>query len=139
MSIICSLNDRIPVQIGEDTFFFRPLSQGEKMNFISDVQHAKDDQVKLMTLMNELLRSLLKKVEGIKRSDGSEWNLRFEDGKVTKECLEELAFLPCYETLMLVSGQFLRAVPSENGEILHPMTGKAIEGITVKKTIQAMQ
>lgn len=135
MAVLFSCSDRIPVQVEDCTFYFSPLSQGDKIALTQMFQGMQGDVTKALSHSQKLIKKTLKGVDGIERGDGSKWDLKFEDGLPTDESIEELYNLPFIESIIMVASQFLRGVPKEGG-IVHPATGEVVEGVSIKKPIR---
>lgn len=133
MTVLYSLKDRIKVQIEDITFHLAPLSVKQKRDLTTQMVAKTNDQGAMLDLFYDLVRTVLKKVEGITNVQGEPWILDIgDDGKVTEECMEDITNLPVLEKLYTVAGVLVSGVPKE-GELTNPRTGEKIEGILIKK------
>jgi hypothetical protein len=100
--------DRIPVRIGPVTFWVSPLSYLEKAELISLVQRKEgEENTPAFRYAIETLRRSLKKVEGLKCADGSDYALEMgDDGYPTFESVEDLANVEGSEKLITIVGNF---------------------------------
>lgn len=135
MTVLYSCKDRVPVQIGDMTFYFSPFSMAQKSALIQKMEQlSKSSPTEMLEASMEIVQLSLKAVKGITKPDGSEWSLSFDSDKVSKESMEDLMNLDCVENIFTVAGLFMRGVPA-NGKVIHPATGKEIEGVEVKKSM----
>ena len=106
--IIYRLTDRIPVQIGELTFWLAPLSASQKSELLSLVTvHAGEERVKPMEVALRCVSMSLKKLEGVKTADGEPYELSFDpSGNLSRECAEEIFGLDGAEKMLLVCKEF---------------------------------
>lgn len=130
-------SDRIKVTFmmgtpSEFTASFAPLSVADKTRLMGMVGSAQEDSIALFEFAKTVLKTTVKSVEGIKLTDGSSWELKFDSGIVTEESIMELLNTEVAESLTLVGSLFLRGVPKE-GEVIDPRSNKPIEGVVVKK------
>jgi hypothetical protein len=90
--IVYKSTDRVPVKIGDLTFWISPLRADQKLEIMSLVEREGGmevvDQMKQSFLA---VRYSVKEVEGLKNHDGSEYKLSLDDsGVMTDECLDDL-------------------------------------------------
>lgn len=93
--IIYRLTDRIPVKVGELTFWLSPLSteqKGKLSSFSSIVSGEKiEDALKAAA---ETIRMSVKQVDGLKDAQGNAYEVELgPDGLLTSECVSELTQL----------------------------------------------
>jgi hypothetical protein len=136
--LIRSKNDRVLVEIsGSQTeekpvqFFFKPLTVGEKTEITGRLKSGSD-MGEMLEFTRLVISKTLKDVKGLERADGSSYRLEFEGDSISHDCLDDLMNLEINEKFITVAGMFLKGVPSE-GAIVNPQTGKALEGVVVKK------
>jgi len=67
MAILFSCADRVPAQVEDCTFYFSPLSQGEKVRLTQMFQSMQGDVSQAPAHSQELIRQTLKSVDGIER------------------------------------------------------------------------
>lgn len=107
--IVYRLTDRIPVKIGELTFWLAPLSASQKSELLSLVTIKEgEERVKPMEVALRCVSMSLKKLEGdVKTSDGEPYELSFDpNGNLTRECAEEVFGLDGSEKMLLVCKEF---------------------------------
>lgn len=100
--IIYRLTDRIPVKIEGLTFWISPLSQEQKINLLEcrKMEGGKEvvDGVKRALLS---IKYALKKVDGLKCSDGSAYQVKLdEDGMLSQASIDEIGNLGCAPNLV---------------------------------------
>ena len=88
--IVYPLSYRIPVKIGEITFWISPLSYGAKQEVLSLVKVVAGEETGDRDLRERaLIKHGVKEVEGLKLPDGSDYKLEFDpSGALTEESLE---------------------------------------------------
>jgi hypothetical protein len=125
------MSDRYRVKIGKDvTFWIAPLSRRQKLEISSCTKNRGGDMVPDLFEMQCLyLKYGLKKVEGVNYSDGSSFELQFENNELTEESLDEVLNIPQKQELMVVAWQFLNGSPDE---IVDPVTNKKLKGVSVE-------
>jgi hypothetical protein len=133
MAIIYRTTDLIPVVFNDDVkMYFSPLSQGEKMKYSQMFQNSQGDVNEAVRLSMMVLKSTLKRIEGVYFTDNTPFQIKFEDGLVSEESLDEVMSLDIIDKVVTVAVQFLRGVPKA-GHLIDPSSGNPIEGIEVKK------
>lgn len=143
MTVLVRPDDFIPVQIDDMTFYFKVLSLADKQALqknLLELSNLEKDNIsnnveKYLDATLDIVSKTLRKVEGIKTSDGKVWVPKFnEDKSMAKQSIEELLYLPQANTLMTVAGYSLQATLQE-GQDIFDANGKKLEGVTVKKTV----
>lgn len=93
--VVYRITDRIPVKIGDATFWLAPLSSEQKSRIFAlaitksgtSIENAFKGAVLTMQFS-------LKKLEGVMTATGEPYELEFgEDGMLTEQCAEELCSL----------------------------------------------
>lgn len=106
--IIYRTTDRIPVKIGEATFWIAPLSGAQKTELLS-MTLVKSGEERFLALAHacRTIAMSVKAVTGIQNADGEEYVLSFDaNGDLTKECVEELITVDGADKLVTVAGAF---------------------------------
>lgn len=121
--IIYRLTDRIPVRIGEVTFWLAPLSASQKSELLSLITVKQgEERVKPMELSVRAIQFALKKIEGVQDASGETYELLVgEDGYVTRECVEEVLGLDGSDLLIRTCKHFA----------LEDITDPKVEGVVV--------
>lgn len=90
--VIYKLSERVPVKIGPVTFLLAPLStenQGKLLAYTS--RDGGEEKVNGLSFARDAIKFCVKGVEGIENSDGSSYELEFDDnGDLTNECVSEI-------------------------------------------------
>jgi len=110
--IIYKSTDRIPVKIGELTFWLSPMKWGHKQEIIALItqkggqEHSDATKQAFLTM-----KYSVKSVDGLKNADGSEYTLETDhDGILTDEATNELFQLDQMPLLTSVAAQWIQRV-----------------------------
>ena len=120
---VYSLKDRITVKIDELEFKLAPLSYKQKIEIQSLLTSGKEVEGTILAV-----KYSVKHVSGLEDSDGNEYKLSFENDSLTEDSIDALMNIECGIKLQLACAHLLNGIPKE---IIHPETGKAIEGVKV--------
>lgn len=133
MTKILKISDRIPVHIGDILFKISPLTYLQKMEIQDHMVDASGGNLKAaMAGAHKALKYAIKGVEGIEDYSGKSYELSFgEDKYLTDECVDDLLNLDQSDTLITVCAALLNGLPKK--EMLHPKTGKPLEGVSIGK------
>lgn len=116
MAKIYRLTDKIEYKIGEIKIKISPLSVNDK-NILTDLMfkgQAKQDIKALMEGSLYAIQCGVKEVKGLEDSEGNEYQLQFDtEGKLTKECAEELLNIEQSSQLIGLCSSFINGVPSK--------------------------
>lgn len=106
---IYRLEHRIPVKLGEVTFWLGPISHEQRTKIFSFVKpEGSPEKTDHVALSNTALRFSIKGIEGVEYPDGSPYQLSFDsDGGVSDECLSELMQLEAMPKIIALCSQFL--------------------------------
>lgn len=106
--IIYRLTDRIPVRIGELTFWLAPLSASQKSELLSLVTVKEgEERVPPMEVAIRTVAMSVKKIEGVTTADGDPYELQFDpNGNLARECVEEIFGLDGAEKMLLACKHF---------------------------------
>lgn len=134
--IIARQGDRIPVQIGDATFFFGPVLMQTKMALLGALPQNEADRKPddMMQFARAVLATTLKGVEGLYNADGSAYEVKFSGDQVAGEIIDDLMNCDFGTEIAVVAGTVLKGVPAE-GQVINPQTKKPLEGVIVKKVI----
>lgn len=76
------------------------------------------------------LKYAVKGVEGLTDEEGNPYKLTFdEDGSLTDECVDELLGTPFSDSMQFAALKL--SEPSFPSQVVHPLTNKPIEGVSV--------
>ena len=85
-----------------------------------------------LSLLFEVLRHSIVKVEGFQNPDGSEFELKFENEILTEDCLDALMYVDNVgEVMQLCASGFLNMKMPD--KIVHPVSGEVMEGVSITK------
>jgi hypothetical protein len=129
---IARLTDRFKIKLEGVTITVAPLSGRQKLEMTSMIKQHENGKLYIDKASQEhfLVKYSIKEVEGLKDYDGKDYVLDFHSDSLSDDCAEEvLSFLVnTYFTVantQIISGLF--------GEVINPITGKAIKGISVER------
>ena len=131
--IVQPLSHVYKINIGEIVFYCKQLSYRQR-SIIAAKHHQQSSGTHtqdVVGLLFEVLRHSITKVEGLENPDGSTYELKFENGILTDDCLDELFYLEKVgDVLQLCASNFLTMkIPSE----FIGMDGKPMDGVSVEK------
>ena len=139
MTILYSCSDRVPVQMGDMTFYFSPYSQRQKMEYMGMIKACGEDPQKLMDVVTKMVRTSLKSAQGIERPNGDRWQVDIgEDNLITENCMGELMNIEVINEIFTIAGILVNGIPRD-GQVIHPQTGRPLEGVHVKKSLSKVQ
>lgn len=97
--IIYRISDRIPIKVGDVTFLVSPLTLSQRGEISAMAKRKEgEDRVKPLDVAIRSIKYGLKGVEGLTLSDGSVFELEFDDaGNLTDESLEDVMQLDSAE------------------------------------------
>lgn len=128
MAIVYRKEDRIKVKVGNITVKISPLTYREKAEaqamIMSNTTNAGMDGSLYA------LKCCIKEIEGLKLPDGSKYELKFEDDKLTDECVDDLTNIEENDKLFLACLAFLNGIPKK---FINPITGEELEGVKIIK------
>ena len=142
MTVLIRPTDLIPVQIDDMTFYFKGMTLVEKQKLqsaLSKFQNMSKEKIaesvdELMKASIDILKKTLKKVDGIKLADGSDWAVELVDNELSDKCVDDLFCLPQIESVITIAGAVVGGNVSEGKEILGT-NGKPLKNVVVKKTM----
>lgn len=89
---------------------------------------SQGDSLSAMRGATQAVKYALKEIEGLKRSDGSEYKLSVEGDKLSDETIDDLSNIKEGTSLFLACLNLMNGIPDK---IVDPNTGKEIEGIEI--------
>ena len=130
MAILLRKSDRIKVKIEELEVELAPLSFAAKME-VNDIliKADKEDLTASMKASKLAIGHSIKSIKGIQTIDGEDYELAFENDKLSEDCIDDLLNLELCPKLMIVCSSLLTGIPSK---IYDPVTGKELEGVEIK-------
>lgn len=112
---IYKLTDKIEYKLGEITIKISPLSVNDK-NALTDLMFKGQSEKDVKALMEGSLFALqcaIKEVKGLEDSEGNDYVLEFdENGKLTRECAENLLNIEQSNKLIALCSSFISGVPN---------------------------
>lgn len=104
--IVYRITDRIPIQIGDVTFWVSPLSF-EQRNQIAGLATMRGgvENIDNLKVVSAVLKYSLKEVQGLKTASGDDYALEVQNNELSDECLGDLLQLSCAEKLMIAASQ----------------------------------
>ena len=130
MAILLRKSDRIKVQVEELELEIAPLSFAAKMEVNDVLVSAKPEDLSASMKASRIaIGHAIKSIKGIETLDGEAYELKFENEKLSDECIDDLLNLEVCPKLMIVCSSLLGWIPNE---VINPATGKALEGVEIK-------
>lgn len=136
MIIVNEMGQRYGISIGEGedqvTLIFSQLDYFSRNKVATKTTAMKEGKmvldVGLACFYN--IKYALKDVKGLYNADETPYKLEFEEGldELTDKCVNELLALPFNDSILYMARDLSAQVPKE---IVHPVTGEAIEGIEI--------
>ncbi len=125
--------DKIKIKIDDVTVTISPLSshekaeiQSEMMKFVKGNVKAGQDGICLS------LKYAVKGIEGVVDSEGNAYALKFENGYLAQECVDDLLNMEITGKLSQVCGALTNGVPRE----FMNSDGTKIEGVEFVKAVE---
>lgn len=125
MSVIYGTNDRIRVKIGGLVFSISPLTFKTKSDMQALVM--KGDAMGAAALA---VKHAVKSIDGVKRPDGSVYELEFEDGVLSDNAIDDLLNIPQGTKLSQIAVELINGMPKE---FVDATTGTKMEGVEIVK------
>jgi len=130
MAIIYKTTDEKRLKVGDVTFVIRPLSFSEKREAEAKMSSGVAKDIMDATIL--MLRYTIKSVEGIQYSDGSSFELKKRNGKVTEDAIKDLLGMEYWDTMTKV---ILIKLKSFNNDTEHfDVEGKLIKKIKAPRS-----
>lgn len=128
MATIYRKEDRVKVKIGSLTVKLSPLSYREK----AEAQNLIMSKNPTASMDGSIyaVKCAVKEIEGLKLPDGSAYELEFENGMLTDECIDDLTNLEENDQLFVACLSLLNGIPKK---FINPLTGKELEGVKIVK------
>jgi hypothetical protein len=132
--IIFKKNDKVSINIDGIEFKISPLTFHQKSELQTHMVKAVGGNMdEAMTSVRKSLKYCVKDIKGVHYIDEDdvkrEYQLEFEEGYLTDDCLDELLNMPFSNKLNSVCAAMLQGIPEE----ILDADGKPIEGIKIKK------
>jgi hypothetical protein len=114
MAKIYRRTDRIKIKIDDVTVTVSPLSSHEKAEIQSEmIKFVKGDVKAGQHGICLSLKYAVKDIEGIEDSNGSNYSLKFENGYLSDECVDDLLNMEITGKLSQVCASLSNGVPTE--------------------------
>ena len=97
--------DRVPVKIGDVTFWIAPLDNDERAEISTAVTNqGGTKRVDVKKLYQLYLKYAVKRIDGVKMPNGKPWKIKFtKTGHLTEDSLDKLLTLACAPQLAQVA------------------------------------
>ena len=128
MSIVYRTNDKIKIKVDSLVLTVSPLSYHDKNKIQSLLVTGNAESV--MNGASLAIKIAVKGVSGLKLSDGSDYELAFEDGQLTNESLDDLMNIECNSKISTICLGLIHGIPKD---FTNNNTGEVIEGIHIIK------
>lgn len=132
--IVNPLNYIYKIKIGDVAIHCKQLSYRVRSQIVSKCSKQTSGlQVEnAVSMLFEVLKHSIIKVEGFNNPDGSPFELQFENGFLTDDCLDQLLYVERVgDILQLCASNFINMKAPD--EILDPTTGDPIEDVSIEK------
>lgn len=104
--------DRIKVKIGDLEVSISPLTYEQKIEVQTILSNSsKPDDIYKGSLL--AMRYGIKEIKGLELTDGSKYELNFDEGILTEECAKELLNIEMNAELMAVCNSFADKIPQQ--------------------------
>lgn len=124
---IYKTTDKIPVKIDSLTFEISPLTFEVKSNIQASLLDG--NPLSIVRAAKDAIKHSVKSVKGVEDANGNPYELEFEDGALTEDCVNDLLNIDQDDKLSLVCTSLLNGIPKN---FVDPSTGKKIEGISIE-------
>lgn len=107
--------DKIKYKLGELTIEVSPLSLEQKTQLQEKIVNAQKEN-NLQSLVDGSIAAIkfgLKSVSGLENADGSPYELQFENGQLTHECVQDLLNIPEATSLTSLCVSLMNGIPRE--------------------------
>lgn len=126
MARILRLRDRVNLQIGEVKFTLAPLSHFQKQELAECTRIKDGEEIFDLTKAQALyIKYSLKGIDGVENYDGTKYELEFENGALTDDCVSEVLCIEQKKELLTAAWQILNGIQ----ELIDPVTKKPLEGV----------
>lgn len=125
MAIVYRRKDKIKVKVGDIEIKISPLGHHDKNKIQSLLVSGNVDS--LMEGATLALRCGLKDVKGLKLSDGSDYELEFEDNVLSDDSLDDMMNLECQGKLISICLGLIDGIPNE----FKDNNGNALDGVKI--------
>ena len=138
--IIYRKQDKLTIEIEGIEFKLSPLTFNQKSKLQSHMMKAmQGDMEEAMMSVKESLKFCLKDMKGVfyidENGDQREYQLQFENGDLSEDCLDEVLNMPFSNKLNSVCSAMLQGIP----EKIVDAEGNEIQGIKIKKRGESKQ
>lgn len=122
MSVVYKVTDTFDLKVDNVVVSLSPLSYEVKADMQAYVLAGKPMSAGVLAL-----RHSVKNIKGLKLPDGSDYELEFENGVLTKSTISDLLNLPEGNKVNIIAISLINGMPK--GEFLDPETGNPMEGV----------
>lgn len=125
---IYKTSDRITIAIDDIKLVVSPLTYETKCDIQANL--LTGDAMGIVKAAKLAIQHGVKDIKGVEHADGSEYELQFENGVLTEECIDDLLNIDQDSKLSFVCTKLLDGIPKE---FIDPQTGKKMEGIKIER------
>lgn len=125
------MSDRFEIKIGEVIFIISPMTYQQKAEIngitrIVDGEVVADSERQAYTSIKYSIKEVRGKIQNY---DGTQYKLEMDGDVLSDNCVSELISGLWAGSLIFAAHSLIDAIPDE---IIHPVTGKVIEGVSIK-------
>lgn len=132
--IVYRLTDRIPVKIGEVTFWISPLSHEQKITLMGFLRVRAGEEIQdSLRAAAYALKVSVKAVDGLTLADGSKYELSHEGNALTDDCVAELTQLTGADKLVAACAALANSIREHKIEGVE-IDLKGVRTLSQKKT-----
>lgn len=125
-------SDRVRISVGKTVFILGPLSQIQKIELseCSRIDTNGDSVYDLTRAQTLLVKYGLKGLEGVTDGDDDPYQLTFENGVLSDECISEVFSLEEKTLYIQAAWQCLNNIPDK---LTDPVSGKKLKGASLAR------
>ena len=130
MAKILRESDRVNLTVGEVVFTVAPLKFDVKQELASCTKLVAGKEILDLAKAQFLyIKYALKDIKGVEDHSGEPYELEFEGEYLTDSCTNEILTLEQKDSLSTAAWQIVNGV---NGELIDPLTGEKLEGVSLE-------
>lgn len=126
MTTIYLPKEKVPLKIDDLVVHVQQLSIVQKAAILEALTQ-KDSETSLVDATRLALKYGVKGIDGLKLSDGTPYQLRFDGDVLTDDCVEEIFYIPCTDKIQTSCFALLKGISNP----LVDAAGKVIPGVEV--------
>lgn len=126
MTVVYRKTDVIKVKVHDIEVHLNPLTHHQKNSIQSLLVAGNVDS--LMAGATMAVKCAVKDVKGLKLPDGSDYQLQFDNGQISDECMDDLMNIKCQSELSAICIAMVNGIPDE---FINPETGEVFKGVKI--------